>query len=236
MACALSLLTATVDAVNPHPMPERSRATPLPMCAELALDQPHGLLPEVLTELLMTASDALERDREITKTCIARAVALLIAEQDARPAARDDSDAKTDVPFRGGLAPAVSRRIVAQIDQNLASTITIQPLAETAKLSTGHFCRAFKGSFGQSPHAYIMRRRVERAQDMMLATDEPLSRIALDCGLADQSHLSRIFRRTTGASPSAWRRAHRTEPRPNTRPPRHSAVRGSEHRWRGLSA
>jgi AraC-like DNA-binding protein len=55
--------------------------------------------------------------------------------------------------------------------------------------------------------AAVIRRRVERAQGLMLSTDAPLSAIALDCGLADQAHLSRLFRRIVGESPRAWRRA-----------------------------
>lgn len=47
---------------------------------------------------------------------------------------------------------------------------------------------------------------------MMLATEEPLSQVALDCGFADQSHFSRLFRRQEGSSPSAWRRAHDAKP------------------------
>lgn len=201
--------TKTADGMNLHLLTAHSRATFPPMCETAERSQPVPL-PEMLTKLLVTASDALERDREIAKSCIARAVALLVAEQDARAAARDEIDSKTAGSFRGGLAPAVARRVVAQIDENLASTITIRQLAEAAKLSAGHFCRAFKSSFGKSPHSYIMRRRIERAQAIMVASDEPLSQIALDCGLVDQSHLSRIFRRTTGESPRAWRRAHQT--------------------------
>ncbi|WP_225890025.1 helix-turn-helix domain-containing protein [Indioceanicola profundi] len=48
--------------------------------------------------------------------------------------------------------------------------------------------------------------RIERAKHLMLTTDEPLARIALDCGLADQSHLTRLFRTRVGMSPQSWRR------------------------------
>jgi AraC-like DNA-binding protein len=62
-----------------------------------------------------------------------------------------------------------------------------------------------------SPHGYIIRRRVERAQGLMLSTARPLRDIAAECGLADQAHLTRLFRRIVGESPAAWRRA-RIEP------------------------
>jgi AraC-like DNA-binding protein len=67
--------------------------------------------------------------------------------------------------------------------------------------------RAFKESFGCAPHAFLIRRRMERAQGLMLTTDEALGQIALACGLADQSHLTRLFQKWVGESPAAWRRA-----------------------------
>ncbi len=80
-------------------------------------------------------------------------------------------------------------------------------LATLVRLSPAHFSRAFRNSFGCSPLEYVTRRRMERAQGLMLSTDTPLSQIALDCGLADQAHFSRLFRRVVGETPRAWRRA-----------------------------
>jgi AraC family transcriptional regulator len=71
----------------------------------------------------------------------------------------------------------------------------------------GQLFRTFKVSVGVPPFHYIARRRLERACTMMMATREPLSQVALACGLCDQAHLSKVFRRLTGMSPSAWRRA-----------------------------
>jgi transcriptional regulator GlxA family with amidase domain len=65
---------------------------------------------------------------------------------------------------------------------------------------------------GDSPHGYVMRRRMERAQGLMLSTDASLAQIAADCGLADQAHFSKVFRRFAGESPAAWRRARATPP------------------------
>jgi AraC-like DNA-binding protein len=74
-------------------------------------------------------------------------------------------------------------------------------------LSAGHFSRTFRNSFGCSPLQYVMRRRMERAQGLMLSTNIPLAQIALDCGLSDQAHFSRLFRRIVGECPREWRRA-----------------------------
>ncbi len=110
----------------------------------------------------------------------------------------------------GGLAPWQVRTINAHIDANLDREIGVQDLAAVARLSTSHFGRAFKKTFGRSPHAYLIAERLERARCLMLATAEPLAQIAVAVGLADQSHLSRLFRKHVGQSPFAWRRARWT--------------------------
>jgi len=76
-----------------------------------------------------------------------------------------------------------------------------------AGFSVQHFSRTFKESVGMSPHRYILQCRIERAQHMLRNTQRPLSEIAQLAGFFDQSHLSKHFRRMTGMSPSAIRRA-----------------------------
>jgi AraC-like DNA-binding protein len=87
--------------------------------------------------------------------------------------------------------------------------IRVWELAGLAELSLSHFCRAFKSTFGASPHAYVQRRRIEFAQGLMLTTRESLSSIALSCGMCDQAQFTRSFRRVTGETPRSWRRARR---------------------------
>jgi AraC family transcriptional regulator len=96
---------------------------------------------------------------------------------------------------------------MCHIEASLDSSIKNEELAALVHLNPSHFGRAFRNSFGEPPHEYVIRRRVERAQGLMLSTGASLSEIALDCGLADQSHLTRLFRRIVGESPRAWRRA-----------------------------
>src|SRR5690606_5549215 len=108
---------------------------------------------------------------------------------------------------RGGLAPWQIRKVANYVDAHLDRTIRNEDLAAIARLNLSHFGRAFRNSFDEPPHEYVIRRRIERAQGLMLSTDAPLSAIALDCGLADQAHLSRLFRRVVGESPRVWRRA-----------------------------
>ncbi len=119
------------------------------------------------------------------------------------------NDGTGPVAARAVLAPWQARRVVAHIDAHLGQNLRLSDLAAIARLSCSYFSRAFKGSFGKAPHAFIIERRIARAQQAMLAADEPLSQIAIACGFADQAHLSRAFRRLTGRTPHAWRRARR---------------------------
>ena len=108
---------------------------------------------------------------------------------------------------RGGLAPWQIRKVTSHVEAHLDRPIRREELVTLVRLNPSYFGRAFRNSFGEPPHEYVIRRRVERAQGLMLSTDAPLSEIAVDCGLADQAHLMRLFRRIAGENPSAWRRA-----------------------------
>jgi AraC-like DNA-binding protein len=101
------------------------------------------------------------------------------------------------------------KRVCRFIDENLTEPILLKDMSAIAQRSTAYFCRAFKRTFGQSPHAYLIDRRVRLAGDLMLESDAPLSEIAQATGFADQSHFCRHFRQVTGQTPAAWRRAER---------------------------
>lgn len=107
---------------------------------------------------------------------------------------------------RGGLATWQERKLDRHLRENLEQPLHVKDMAEQVSLSVSHFCRAFRQSFGITPHSYLIQLRLEVAQRLMLTTREPLSRIALSCGMADQAHLSKLFRRWIGESPNAWRR------------------------------
>jgi AraC-like DNA-binding protein len=133
-------------------------------------------------------------------------------DQHARP--RLDSvgclPAQRDVgAARGGLTPRALRRVRDHIDAHLTENITLEALAEIAGLSRCHFARAFKQSAGTAPHAYLMQRRLERAERLMAETDLSLCQVALDSGFSDQSHFSSCFRKHFGESPRSFRRSRR---------------------------
>ena len=92
---------------------------------------------------------------------------------------------------------------------DLSTNPSLLRVAEACKLSVSHFSRAFKVSTGVPPHQWLLTARIERARNLLADSATPLVEVADMCGFADQSHFSRIFARTMGTSPGAWRREHR---------------------------
>jgi len=94
------------------------------------------------------------------------------------------------------------------IDANLDGEVSLDALAKQCCSSSIHFSRAFRQSTGTSPHRWLLHQRVEKAKGLLRDRQSPLSEVALACGFADQSHLTRVFTRLSGAGPAAWRRIH----------------------------
>jgi AraC family transcriptional regulator len=169
-----------------------------------------GDFSAVVTRLVEAACLARDGQCEAAKAQIARAMALLRGEPSPiPPSPRPPAGAREIV--RGGLVAWKMRRLTAYIDANLADPIRVSDLAALLDLSESHFSRAFRCTFGTSAHEYVTRRRIEVAQSLMLRSREPLCAIALRCGLCDQSHFSRVFRRVVGETPYAWRRTRSGE-------------------------
>ena len=158
---------------------------------------PHSLGREDVSKLISAAAATLDNDRASAKACLQRAVELLSVTGEGRP---------VQAAIRGGLAPWQKRNVTAYVAANLGSTIRVGDLARIARLSLGHFFRAYRESFGEPPLAHIARLRIQRAQSLMVRSEASLSQIALDCGMHDQSHFTRVFRRIVGTNPGIWRR------------------------------
>jgi AraC family transcriptional regulator len=121
-----------------------------------------------------------------------------------------DPPAATEVPDGRGRLLAWQARIVRDyIDSHITGPVLVADLCALVQRSEAHFSRSFKRTFGESPHSFVVRRRVDLAAQYMLATDASLSDIALRCGFTDQAHLCKQFRQAAGHTPAAWRRAHR---------------------------
>lgn len=155
----------------------------------------------MLTRLLVAASETLESDLPATRACLEQATQLLHGRHPANAQPHGGT-----FTLKGGLASWQERRLEEYIEANIAAHIRADDLAQIVHLSVGHFYRAFRQSFAESPLVYVARRRIRHSQTLILASAAPLSQIALECGMSDQAHFTRVFRRFVGFNPGAWRR------------------------------
>jgi AraC family transcriptional regulator len=110
---------------------------------------------------------------------------------------------------RGGLAPWQLQRAYEFINDNLSADPSISDIADKCGLSSSYFSRAFKRESGFSPHQWLMKKRVERAKELLRKSDLHLAEIAQICRFVDQSHFARVFSKIEGCSPGCWRRFYR---------------------------
>lgn len=166
------------------------------------IDLEFGPLANSLVLLLEAAKTEIEHDQEAARTSLATASSILQSEIERRSCGEGSTT--------GGLAGWQMARVRSYIDRNLHRTIHASDLSAVARRSTSHFSRSFKQAFGEPPHAYIVRRRLEEACHLMLTSSVSLSEIALSVGFSDQAHLCKLFRQAFGQSPSMWRRERET--------------------------
>jgi AraC family transcriptional regulator len=159
-------------------------------------------IPAAVPSLIDAAVAAFDADRDTSRRYLLRASALLRVKSGACA----DAEGARPSESRGGLLAWQLNRVVDHIETHLTEKMMATDLADVIDVSVGQMMRAFKVSVGVPPFHYIARRRVELACTMMSTTRESLSQIAIACGMCDQAHFSRVFRRMMGMSPSAWRR------------------------------
>jgi AraC-like DNA-binding protein len=92
-------------------------------------------------------------------------------------------------------------------DARFAEPLTVADLAEAARLSPAHFSREFRRAFGETPHAYLLTRRLERAASMLRMTDRSVADICVAVGLSSVGSFTTTFTRVYGMSPAAYRAA-----------------------------
>jgi AraC family transcriptional regulator len=107
------------------------------------------------------------------------------------------------------LTPLQEHRVTSRLLDDLAGDTSLSELAALCGLSRSYFVRAFKQITGMPPHRWLLMHRVKHAKDLLRGTTLPIADIAVACGFADQSHLTRVFSKAFGISPAAWRRQWR---------------------------
>jgi AraC family transcriptional regulator len=163
----------------------------------LPTDLPFYLVSS-LAQLLEVVRRELEHDREAAKASLATASTILQYEIERHSGAKRLES--------GGLTGWQIARVRAFIDKNLHRTICTRDLSAVARRSPAHFSRSFKLTFGETPHTYVVKRRLEKACLLMMTSSASLSEIALSAGFSDQAHLCKLFRQAFGQSPANWRR------------------------------
>lgn len=114
---------------------------------------------------------------------------------------------KPSLKFKAnGLSQSQLERVIDYMKANLTQDLSILDLATLTSMSESHFSRSFKESVGIAPYQYLMQQRVERAKQLLKQQAISISDIALDCGFANQTHLTKVFRQMTGITPKAYQK------------------------------
>ena len=178
---------ALYDTVAPD-WPQR-----LPAHPELTFSDP------LLSQLMRTLADEV-RDGEVNRLLADSLITALVM----RMAQRFGTSLPGRIPH---LPRPRMRRVQDYIEAHLAEDMSLAELAGVACLSPSHFSRSFKQATGTGPQRYTVRRRVERAKELLRCTEDSLAGIAAATGFADQSHFTTAFRREVGVTPGRFRAA-----------------------------
>jgi AraC-like DNA-binding protein len=94
------------------------------------------------------------------------------------------------------------------MDRAYAEPLDVRAVAAVAHISPAHFSRCFRAVFGETPHRYLQRRRVERAMFLLRETDRSVTDVCFDVAFTSLGTFSRTFREIVGETPSGYRRGH----------------------------
>ena len=119
----------------------------------------------------------------------------------------NDGGAPPADDLRGGLPGWQQNKLTQYIEEHLAEEVSLASLAGLVQLSPYHFARAFKQSFGIPPHRYLTDRRIERAKSLLAQRQLSVTEIALEVGFSETSSFTAAFRKSTGETPTDYRRS-----------------------------
>ena len=105
-----------------------------------------------------------------------------------------------------GLPPHKLKAVKVFIEDHLAEQLSLEVIAKAVHICPSHFTALFKKSTNQSPHQYLMERRIEKAKSLLINAKMPIAEVAFNVGFSDQSHLTRLMRRYTGLTPRMLRK------------------------------
>ena len=107
---------------------------------------------------------------------------------------------------RGGLGAARLRRITELVAAKIEDELTLAEMAQSVELTTAHFARMFRKATGETPHRFVLLRRIERAKEMLRSDHMRIIDVAVACGFKTQEHFAQVFRQMCGVSPTEYRR------------------------------
>ncbi len=151
-----------------------------------------------------------EGQDESVRDLYAHSLALMIAARAISAGRPGDAAPKRSV---SPLPKWRLRRVDAFLDDHLGRCVALADLARAAGLSPMYFAAQFRAARGVSPHEYLLSRRIERAQERMIASTDRLIEIALEVGFQSQAHFTTVFKRLTGTTPHRWRETVRRDRR-----------------------
>lgn len=175
---------------------------------------------EFMDPVMLRLSDALaatEAAHHPHSAILADALRLaMLTRKASRPAPAEVIRADLgDGPHAGQTCRAVRslqkwrlKRVLQYVEDNLAAKVTLHHLATVAGLSRMHFAAQFRAAVGLRPHEYLLKRRIERAQELLRQADVSLVDVAFTVGFQTQAHFTTVFKRFAGDTPYQWRSAH----------------------------
>ncbi|HTV66266.1 MAG TPA: RpiB/LacA/LacB family sugar-phosphate isomerase [Bryocella sp.] len=112
----------------------------------------------------------------------------------------------------GGLPPRRLQRVFSHVRENISRDLSVTELAQVVGMSQYYFSKLFKMSTGTTPHQYVMRQRVDRAQEVLRESQTALAEVAKLVGFETQSHFTSVFRKLVGTTPKHYREMHQLAP------------------------